>query len=346
MMSSSVLITGGAGYIGSHTCVALAREGYRPVILDTFANASQQIVSRLNDLCGQEIPLHRVDIRDEAGLTRLFKDTAFGAVIHCAALKSIAESKRNPERYNDINVTGSQTLIRAAHRAGIHRILFSSSASVYGTPASVPVTEAHSANAENPYGLSKLAIERMLHAKGQSDPQWQAGVFRYFNAAGADPSGRIGENPQGEPGNLFPVVAQAALGQRDAVTIFGDEFPTRDGTGERDFVHVLDIADAHVAALRHFERGGKGFTVNLGTGTPHSVREVVETFERISGRTIRAVVTGARDGDVATSFADPALAKDILGWTAQRDLQAICRDAWAWYSRHPHGYDAPAGANA
>lgn len=332
-MSQSVLITGGAGYIGSHTCVALARAGYRSAILDTFANAAPDAAERIAQSAGVDIPVHRIDIRDGAALQDLFARDEFGAVIHCAALKSIAESRRDPERYADININGSETLIRTAHAAGVRHLLFSSSASVYGTPESVPVTESHPTRAENPYGFSKLAIERMLAGHASGDPGWRSGVFRYFNAAGALETGEIGEAPRTAANNLFPHVARAARDPEAHVTIHGGDFPTRDGTGERDYVHVMDIAAAHIAALRHFEAGGDSFTVNLGTGQPHSVREVVDTFARVSGRTIASVIAPRRDGDVAVSFADPAKAEALLGWRAERSLEDICRDAWAWERR-------------
>lgn len=318
----------------------LARAGYSPEILDTFANASPHVAGRLNAVTGLELPVHRIDIRDEAGLQKLFASRPYSAVIHCAALKSIAESQRDPERYRAINIGGSESLIRAAHSAGVRHFLFSSSASVYGTPETVPVTEEHPARAENPYGLSKLAIEHMLQEHGGTDPDWRSGVFRYFNAAGALDTGELGEDPTGEACNLFPRVMRAAADPGESVTVFDDDFPTRDGTGERDFVHVMDIADAHLAALRHFEGGGESFTVNLGTGTPHSVAEVIKTFERVSGRAIRRQIAPPRPGDVATSFADPSRAGTLLGWRAKRNLEDICRDTWAWQSRNPHGYPA------
>jgi len=330
---STVLVTGGTGYIGAHVVLALARAGYAPLILDNLSNSSASVQGRLVRLAGRDIPLVVADVRDRAALASLFGERQVGAVVHCAGLKSVAESEAQPLAYYDNNVGGSIALALAMRDAGIRTFVFSSSASVYGQPERNPVTEEAPVQPANVYGLTKRMVELMLERVASADASWRIALLRYFNPAGADPSGEIGEAPSRAPNNLVPILAEVALGRRPRIEIFGADYPTSDGTGVRDYIHVTDLAEGHVAALRYLERARGAVTLNLGVGHGASVREVISAFERACGRQLPQRVAPRRPGDVAIYYADPARANALLGWRARRSLEAMCEDAWRWASR-------------
>ncbi|MFY3386429.1 UDP-glucose 4-epimerase GalE [Paracidovorax sp. MALMAid1276] len=326
-----ILVTGGAGFIGSHTCAALAQAGVPFLVLDNFSNSRRSVLERLGRVIGADVPCVEGDVRDEALLARVLAEHAITGVIHFAAFKSVGESVKEPLRYYDNNVAGTLALLRAMKAAGVYTLVFSSSATVYGEPASLPVQEDFPLSATNPYGWSKLMMEQMLADLDASDPgRWRIARLRYFNPVGAHESGLIGEDPQDVPNNLAPYVAQVACGWREALSVYGDDYPTPDGTGVRDYIHVCDLAEGHVAALRYLQGHPGLLTVNLGTGRPVSVLEMVRGFEQASGRPVPYRIVPRRTGDVAACWADPALAERLLGWRAQRDLQRICADAWRW----------------
>ena len=334
-----VLVLGGAGYIGSHTCVALAEAGHDVAIADNYANASPLVLGRLVRILGAPVDAHECDIRDTERLARLLEDTGSEAVIHFAALKSVARSVADPLAYFDNNIAGTISVLRAMRRAGVPHLVFSSSATVYGTDAPVPVREdAHLAPC-NPYGRSKLVMEQLIGDLCVADPGFGAMLLRYFNPVGAHPSGLIGEDPRGVPDNLMPYVAQVAVGRRDHLQVFGGDWPTPDGTGIRDYVHVMDLARAHVAALAVLGEGRRGATaLNLGTGLGTSVLDLVQAFGRACGRDVPYEIVGRRAGDVAELWASPDLAREMLGWSAEHDVDAMCHDAWRWQSKNPDGY--------
>ena len=328
-----ILVTGGAGYIGSHTCVALARAGYDFVVIDNFANSTPQAVGRLERLLERPVRLIQGDIRNGALLDSLFQTHAISAVIHFAGLKAVGESIAKPLEYFDNNVTGSLSVLQAMGRAGCKTMVFSSSATVYGGANTMPVTEDAPCSVTNPYGRTKLMVEEILQDLHVSDASWRIACLRYFNPVGADESGLIGELPNGTPSNLMPYVAQVAAGKRPCVQVFGNDYPTPDGTGVRDYIHVTDLALGHVAALDHLAHQGRHVTINLGTGKGTSVLEMIGAFERASGHHIPYQVTPRRPGDVATCFADIVQAKEVLGWVATRDVDNMCRDTWRWENR-------------
>jgi UDP-glucose 4-epimerase len=332
------LVTGGAGYIGSHTVVQLLEAGHEVVVLDNLANSKRAAIERVNEITGRKADLRVVDLLDADGVTALLEETRPEAVVHFAGLKAVGESVEQPERYYRNNVGGTLNLVRAMDAAGCRTIVFSSSATVYGDPASVPIREDFPLTATNPYGWSKLMVEQVLRDVHRSDDRWRVGLLRYFNPVGAHPSGRIGEDPQGIPNNLVPFIAQVAVGRRDRLRVFGDDYPTPDGTGVRDYIHVVDLADGHLAALEALADRGGCHAWTLGTGRGHSVLEVVHAFARASGRQIPYDVVPRRPGDVAATFADPAKAQAELGWTARLDLDAMCADTWRWQSMNPQGY--------
>lgn len=334
----NILLTGGAGYIGSHTHVALVEAGFTPVILDNFANSHPRVLERLQEITGQPVRCIRGDVLDTALVERVLREESIGGVIHFAGDKAVGESVQQPLKYYRNNIGGAVSLMQAMEAAGSEVMVFSSSATVYGDPASVPIREDFPRSATNPYGHTKLVIEDMLAAQCHARPAWKVAVLRYFNPVGAHPSGRIGEDPAGIPNNLMPYISQVAAGTREALQVFGDDYPTPDGTGVRDYIHVCDLAEGHVAALRYLLEQGRGLTVNLGTGRGNSVLEVVHAFERASGRKVPYRVAPRRPGDVAQCYADPALARDLLRWEASRGLDAMCADAWRWQSGNPQGY--------
>jgi len=333
-----VLVTGGAGYIGSHTVVELVAAGWPVVVLDNLSNASAESVARVRRITGGDVPLVRGDVRDEGLLADLLARHAFTATLHFAGLKAVGESVAQPLAYYDNNVSGTQALLRCLDRAGVRRFVFSSSATVYGDPQSVPLREDAPTGPTNPYGRSKLMVEWILADLAASDPRWATGVLRYFNPVGAHPSGLIGEDPTGVPNNLMPFVAQVAVGRRERLSVFGSDWPTHDGTGVRDYIHVVDLARGHVAALERLVAGPGSFTVNLGTGAGHSVLEMVRAFERASGRSVPFEFVARRPGDVAACYADPSLAQRMLGWRAELGVERMCEDAWRWQSANPDGY--------
>jgi UDP-glucose 4-epimerase len=329
-MQSTVLVTGGAGYIGSHIVVELARCGRAPVVLDNFSNSAPDVLTRLRRITDQAIPCIAADVRDRAALARLFAEHAIDAVVHCAGLKAVGESEAQPLRYYDSNVGGAVALIAEMAEAHVKSIVFSSSASVYGQPDSNPVGEDAPLRPANVYGRTKRMVEQLLVDVATADPAWRVALLRYFNPAGAHPSGTIGEAPSAAPQNLVPILALAAAGRLERVDIYGDDWNTPDGTGVRDYIHVMDLAEGHVAAIDHLQDAPGVTTLNLGTGRGHSVLEVVASFERACGRALPRRTVRRRQGDVAVYYADPTRANALLGWHARRDLDAICADAWRW----------------
>ena len=340
-----VLLTGGAGYIGSHTFVALHEAGFEPVILDNFANSHPVVLERLKRITGREPSLERGDVLDTPFVAAVLQRIRPVGVIHFAGDKAVGESVAQPLKYFHNNIGGAISLLRAMEAEylgpkgiGHPTLVFSSSATVYGDPATVPITEDFPLSHTNPYGHSKLVIEDMLQAVLRAQPDWRIGVLRYFNPVGAHPSGLIGEDPAGIPNNLMPFVTQVAVGMRPFLNVFGSDYQTPDGTGVRDYIHVQDLAAGHVAALKTLLERPQSFTVNLGTGRGHSVLEVVRAFEQASGRTVAYKLVDRRAGDVAQCYADPGLARKLLGWEARHSLAEMCADAWRWQSANPKGY--------
>jgi UDP-glucose 4-epimerase len=334
-----VLVTGGAGYIGSHTCVELLAAGYDVVVIDDLSNASAHALARVEALGGRRLAgFVHADVRDQGALAAVFAAHEIDAVIHFAAKKAVGESVREPLRYYDNNLNGLLTLIDVMGEAGVRELVFSSSATVYGDPASVPIRESFPTSATNPYGRTKLMSEEILRDLGAADPRWKIVLLRYFNPVGAHPSGRIGEDPGGIPNNLMPYVSQVAVGRLPELQVFGDDYPTPDGTGVRDYIHVVDLALGHVRALERLAALGTVTTVNLGTGRGYSVLEVIRAFEAASGRTVPFRICARRPGDVAECWADPALAAELLDWRAEHDLARMCEDAWRWQRANPAGY--------
>src|SRR5438046_3516721 len=332
-----VLVTGGAGYIGTHTCVELMQAGHDVVIFDNISNSHAAAIGRIARIAGRTPEFTKADVRYACALREAFARHRFDAVIHFAGLKAVGESVEKPIEYYDNNVQGALVLCRAMAQAGVGMLVFSSSATVYGNAASVPIREDAPLGPTNPYGHSKLMVERILLDLEASDRgAWRIALLRYFNPVGAHPSGLIGEDPQGIPNNLMPNIAQVAVGARDRLRVFGSDYPTRDGTGIRDFIHVVDLARGHIAALETLQREQRGFTVNLGTGRGISVLEAVRAFERASGRAIPIERVARRAGDVAESYADPSLAESTLGWKAVHRLGDICRDTCRRQSLNPH----------
>ena len=333
-----VLVTGGAGYIGSHTCVELLDVGYVPVVFDNFSNSSPEVLARIESLTGRPLRFYQGDIRDPAALDHALMDSGASAVVHFAGLKAVGESVEQPLRYYDNNVVGTLRLLEAMGRAGVKSLVFSSSATVYGEPQSLPLAEDHPLSATNPYGRTKLMIEDMLRELHHADPAWRIAILRYFNPVGAHSSGEIGEDPVGVPNNLLPYVAQVAVGRREYLNVWGADYPTHDGTGLRDYIHVVDLALGHLKALERLQTAAQCFSVNLGTGTGYSVLDIVRAFEQASGHTVPYRVGSRRAGDVAACYADPSHAAQLLGWRAERDLALMCRDAWNWQLRNPQGF--------
>ena len=337
-----VLVTGGAGYIGSHTVLALVEQGHEVHVLDSFANSSPESVRRVERLGGATVPVHEVDLRDEAAVTEVFAGADFDSVIHFAGLKAVGESVEIPLDYYGNNLEGTLALLRAMKAGGCTQLVFSSSATVYGDHAPVPYVETYEPlAAASPYGRTKVMIEQILMDAAAADPAWRIALLRYFNPVGAHPSGDIGEDPTGIPNNLTPFIAQVAVGRRDRLTVFGDDYPTDDGTCERDYIHVLDLAAGHVAALEHLathEVGARAW--NLGTGTGTSVLEVIRAFEKASGVEIPYVVGPRRAGDLPAYWADASRAEEELGWVATRGIDDMCADLWRWQSQNPQGFRA------
>ncbi|TXD96652.1 UDP-glucose 4-epimerase GalE [Mitsuaria sp. TWR114] len=339
MANDTILLTGATGYIASHTWLALQAAGYRVVGVDNFSNSSPKVLDRLAELSGQTPLFEKLDVCDGAALDAVFNEYKPAAVVHFAAFKAVGESTAKPLSYYRNNLDGLLTVCEAMRRHDCKRIVFSSSATVYGQPRSLPLREDAELMAVNPYGATKLIGEGILRDLGASDPQWQTACLRYFNPVGAHESGRIGEDPRGIPNNLMPYVTQVAVGRRAKLSIFGNDYDTPDGTGVRDYIHVVDLAEGHVAALNFLLRGKESIWVNLGTGRGYSVLELVNAFAKASGREIPYEIVARRPGDVAACYADPALAREKLGWTARFDLQRMCEDSWRWQSSNPNGFE-------
>ncbi|WP_153110928.1 UDP-glucose 4-epimerase GalE [Propionivibrio limicola] len=325
-----ILVTGGTGFIGSHTCVALLEGGHEVSIVDNLSNSRRDVVERVAQIAGRAPVFFEGDVRDRSLLRQIFEKKRVDAVIHFAGLKAVGESVAQPLRYYDWNVGGTIALCEAMAEAHVKTLIFSSSATVYGDPASVPIREDFPRSATNPYGASKLMIEDILADLAKADAEWRIGRLRYFNPVGAHESGLIGETPSGIPNNLMPYVAQVACGQRERLSVFGNDYPTPDGTGVRDYIHVVDLAEGHVAALDYLRRHEGMLTVNLGTGRGYSVLEMVRAFEKASGRPVPYQIVARRPGDVAACYADTSLAEKLLGWRARRGIDEMCRDAWGW----------------
>lgn len=340
----TILVTGAAGYIGSHTCVELLSAGYAVVAVDNLCNSSGEALKRVEKITGHLIPFYETDVRDRVSMSALLRTHRIDAAIHFAGLKAVGESVAEPLAYFDNNVAGSVALLETLKDAGVKKFLFSSSATVYGDPETVPIAETARLSVTNPYGRSKLMVEQLLEDLAASDPSWAIGVLRYFNPAGAHPSGLIGEDPRGIPNNLMPYIAQVAIGRREKLSVFGDDYPTPDGTGVRDYIHVVDLAKGHLAALAELFRSGRGFTLNLGTGRGYSVLEMVAAFEKASGRSVPYQMTSRRPGDIATCYADPMRAWHVLDWRARKGLEDMCADHWRWQSMNPDGYHPSAEA--
>ncbi|MDM0049038.1 UDP-glucose 4-epimerase GalE [Variovorax sp. J22R115] len=337
-MSQTILVTGGAGFIGSHTCVALAAAGYEPLILDNLGNSDVRVLERLERIIGTRPRFIEGDVRDRALLDKLFRERPVGGVIHFAGLKAVGDSVADPITYYDNNVHGSFVLAAAMQAAGVRTLIFSSSATVYGDPDRSPIPEDAPLRPANPYGRSKLMVEEALGDLHRAHPAWRIALLRYFNPVGAHESGLIGEHPQGKPNNLMPFVSQVAVGLRDKLAVHGGDYPTPDGTGVRDYVHVMDLAEGHVAALRHAEKRPGLVTLNLGTGHGASVLDVVKAFERASGQSIAYEIGPRRPGDVPAYWGDPTLAQATLGWRASRGVDQMCADSWRWQQANPNGY--------
>ncbi len=331
-----IFVTGGAGYIGSHTCVELLEAGYEVVVYDNLSNASEEAVRRVEKITGKPVQFVKGDIRDAEALEKAMEGC--DAVIHFAGLKAVGESVEKPLEYYDNNVGGTVTLLKSMQRLDIKTIVFSSSATVYGDPEFLPLTEEHPLRTTNPYGQTKLVIEEILRDLWRSDNAWHISILRYFNPVGAHESGLIGEDPQGIPNNLMPFVAQVAVGRRKQLSVFGGDYSTHDGTGVRDYIHVVDLAKGHVAALKALDRP-QCEAINLGTGNGYSVLDVVKTFEAASGRKVPYEIVDRRPGDIAACYADPAKAKRLLGWKAKYGMEKMCEDTWRWQSMNPKGYD-------
>ncbi len=334
-----VLLTGATGYIASHTWLALLAAGFDVIGVDDFSNSSPEVLNRLRTLSGREPRFVRADVGDAAAMQQLFEREPIDAAVHFAAFKAVGESVAKPLDYYANNLGGLVTMCRTMQRHGCRRFVFSSSATVYGTPERLPIDEGCALSATNPYGQTKLVGEQILRDLGAADAQWQTATLRYFNPVGAHESGLIGEDPRGIPNNLMPYVAQVAVGRRDRLQVFGDDYPTIDGTGVRDYIHVTDLAQGHVAALQRLFAAPGSFTVNLGTGHGSSVLEVVRAYEAASGRPVPYDIVARRPGDVAACYADPSLAQQLLGWRAQHDLARMCEDSWRWQQRNPNGFD-------
>ncbi|MBX3686152.1 MAG: UDP-glucose 4-epimerase GalE [Rhodocyclaceae bacterium] len=336
---SLVLVTGGAGYIGTHTCVELMAAGHDVVVVDNFCNSKPEALRRVTELAGRGLAGHyRADVRDKAALGEIFDRHEVDAVIHFAALKAVGESVRLPLSYYDNNIAGTVALAEVMGERGVKSLVFSSSATVYGDPASMPIRESFPTSPTNPYGRTKWMMEYILQDVAAADPEWRVALLRYFNPVGAHSSGRIGEDPNGTPNNLMPFVSQVAIGRLARLQVFGDDYETPDGTGVRDYIHVVDLAQGHVCAVeRLLERKGV-LTLNLGTGRGYSVIEMVKAFERASGRSVPYSIAPRRPGDIAQCWADPALAEQELGWVATRGIDAMCVDTWRWQSANPQGY--------
>lgn len=335
----AILITGGAGYIGSHTCVELLNAGYDIVVIDNFSNSKPEALRRVRQLTGKDFSIYPIDLLELDLLERVFYDHSIEAVIHFAGLKSVGESVEQPLLYYHNNLCGTIALCRVMAKHDVHRFIFSSSATVYGLPERLPIPEDHPLSATNPYGRTKLMIEHILSDLSAANPSWSVAILRYFNPIGAHKSGLIGEDPEGIPANLMPYITRVAAGTLDRLSIFGNDYNTPDGTGVRDYIHVVDLAIGHVKALNKVFSSSGVSAYNLGTGRGYSVLDIVNTVERVTGKPIPTSISPRRPGDVGSCFADPSKAKQELGWVAERDLEEMCEDAWRWQAENMYGYE-------
>jgi UDP-glucose 4-epimerase len=334
----NILVTGGTGYIGSHTVVELMQAGHRVVIIDNLSNSKQEVLNRISNLTGNKPKFYQEDIRDSAALHKIFQGNHIEAVIHFAGLKAVGESVAKPLAYYENNVNGSLVLLQVMTQYNIKDIVFSSSATVYGEPETVPITEDFPLHTTNPYGTSKLMIEQIMRDLYNADSSWNVALLRYFNPVGAHPSGTMGEDPQGIPNNLMPYISQVAVGKRKKLNVFGNDYQTADGTGVRDYIHVVDLARGHLAALQKLQEKPGIVTYNLGTGRGYSVLEVIAAFSQVSGKKIPYQITARRPGDIGECYADASKAAKDLGWKAQYDLLKMCEDSWRWQKNNPEGY--------
>ena len=335
----AILVTGGAGFIGSHTCVQLLNAGYEVVVLDNLYNASEKSLERVRELTGKDLKFYKGDILDRDFLNKVFNEENIDSVIHFAGLKSVGESVKKPWEYYENNITGTLTLVDVMRQHNVKNIIFSSSATVYGDPAEIPITEnCPKGQCTNPYGWTKSMLEQILTDIQHADNEWNVVLLRYFNPIGAHPSGRMGENPNGIPNNLMPYITQVAVGKLKKLSIYGDDYDTTDGTGVRDYIHVMDLADGHVKALKKLEKGSGLSIYNLGTGTGYSVLDIVHNFERATGIKIPYEITPRRAGDIAVCYSNAEKAKKELGWEAKYGILEMCRDSWNWQKSNPEGY--------
>ncbi|HHW22650.1 MAG TPA: UDP-glucose 4-epimerase GalE [Clostridiaceae bacterium] len=335
----AVLVTGGAGYIGSHTCVELLNEGYDVVVIDNLSNSSEKSLERVQEITGKKLTFYKADLLDREAVENIFRNEKIDSVIHFAGLKAVGESVSKPLEYYYNNITGTLILCDTMRKYGVKDLVFSSSATVYGNPQTVPIKEDFPLSATNPYGRTKLMIEQILGDLYAADDTWSIVLLRYFNPVGAHKSGRIGEDPRGIPNNLVPYITQVAVGKLEFLGVFGNDYDTHDGTGVRDYIHVVDLAKGHIKALEKL-KGSKGiFTYNLGTGKGYSVMEMLKSFEKVCGKPIKYKIMPRRPGDIAVCYADPAKAKEELGWVAEKGLQEMCEDSWRWQENNPNGYE-------
>ena len=336
----TILITGGAGYIGSHTALELLNEGYDVVVFDNLSNSSQESLRRVEELTGKQVCFYEGDVQDEDALRAMFKEQKIDAVIHCAALKAVGESVQKPLEYYQNNISGTLTLLKVMREVGVKNIVFSSSATVYGSPEEMPITEAcPKGQCTNPYGWTKSMMEQIMSDVQKSDPSWNVILLRYFNPVGAHKSGRIGEDPKGIPNNLMPYISQVAVGKLEKLGVFGNDYDTPDGTGVRDYIHVVDLAIGHVKAINYIFTNPGLDVINLGTGQGYSVLDMVKAFSKACGKEIPYEIKPRREGDIAMCYADPSKAAKVLGWKAERGLDEMCEDTWRWQSQNPGGYE-------
>ena len=336
----TILITGGAGYIGSHTALELLNEGYDVVVYDNLCNSSRESLRRVEELTGKQIRFYEGDVQDEKALTDMFKEQRIDAVIHCAALKAVGESVQKPLEYYQNNISGTLTLLKVMREVGVKNIVFSSSATVYGSPEEMPITEAcPKGQCTNPYGWTKSMMEQIMSDVQKADPSWNVILLRYFNPVGAHKSGRIGEDPKGIPNNLMPYISQVAVGKLEKLGVFGNDYDTPDGTGVRDYIHVVDLAIGHVKAINYIFTNPGLDVINLGTGQGYSVLDMVKAFSKACGKEIPYEIEPRREGDIAMCYADPSKAAKVLGWKAERGLDEMCEDTWRWQSQNPNGYE-------
>ena len=336
----TILITGGAGYIGSHTALELLNEGYDVVVFDNLSNSSQESLRRVEELTGKQVCFYEGDVQDEDALRAMFKEQKIDAVIHCAALKAVGESVQKPLKYYQNNISGTLTLLKVMREVGVKNIVFSSSATVYGSPEEMPITEAcPKGQCTNPYGWTKSMMEQIMSDVQKADPSWNVILLRYFNPVGAHKSGRIGEDPKGIPNNLMPYISQVAVGKLEKLGVFGNDYDTPDGTGVRDYIHVVDLAIGHVKAINYIFTNPGLDVINLGTGQGYSVLDMVKAFSKACGKEIPYEIKPRREGDIAMCYADPSKAAKVLGWKAERGLDEMCEDTWRWQSQNPNGYE-------